>query len=243
MRAGSQSMAAQALAAADCRATLAGWVCVLVAVLPVARNKFTHAVEDRTGRAEAESRQHGEPGQHTEHVAVGGQHRILDHVAHDLAARQFAGIDLLPLRQQFARGGLIAGVQRVADIGEMMAELPEPQRHVQHGHAPKHREGPSERERQQPVHARGSGRRNDHCHASRQPSHGAACPRRSSCWPSAPSCAAPHGSGCAAPAAAPARGAERTGWRRSSCGNDKGTAAPIATAAQCDWPTQAARKR
>jgi hypothetical protein len=36
-------------------------------------------------------------------VAVRGQHRILDDVAHDLAARQLGWRRPLPLRQQLAR--------------------------------------------------------------------------------------------------------------------------------------------
>ena len=69
-------------------------------------------------------------------MSVGGKHRILNHMAHDLAAGQFAGIDLAPLGQQLTRGGFIAVVERVANVGEIVAELPEPQRDVQNRHAP-----------------------------------------------------------------------------------------------------------
>ncbi|MNT72277.1 hypothetical protein D3C72_2108610 [compost metagenome] len=56
-------------------------------------------------------------------MAVGGQHRILDHVAHDFAARQRAHIDLLPMRQTLARGIFIALFQRIPNAREMVAEL------------------------------------------------------------------------------------------------------------------------
>ena len=121
------------------------------AALPVARHEFAHAVEDRPRRAKTEGGQHRVPGQHAKHMTVRRQHRILDHVPHDLAARQLGGIDLLPLRQQRPGPRFVALVERVADVGEVVAELPEPQRHVQHRHAPQHRERPAQRPQQQPV--------------------------------------------------------------------------------------------
>ncbi|MNV98978.1 hypothetical protein D3C71_1942920 [compost metagenome] len=48
---------------------------------------------------------------------------MLDHVAHDFAARQRAYIDLLPMRQALACGIFIALFQRIPNAREMVAEL------------------------------------------------------------------------------------------------------------------------
>jgi 2-dehydro-3-deoxyphosphogluconate aldolase/(4S)-4-hydroxy-2-oxoglutarate aldolase len=48
---------------------------------------------------------------------------VLDHVAQQFGARQFACVEVPPLGQAFARLGLVAGVERVADVGEEVAEL------------------------------------------------------------------------------------------------------------------------
>ncbi len=88
--------------------------------------------------------------------------RMLDHVAHDFAARQLGGIDALPVRQQRARERLIALVERVADVGEMVAELAKAERHVEHRNAPQHGKRQAQREHQQPVHAQRQQRGHEH---------------------------------------------------------------------------------
>lgn len=79
------------------------------------------------------------------------QYRVLDHMAHDLAARQHAHIHLLPVRQALARHILFATFERVADAGEVVTELPEAQRDIQHRNAPQHRKRPTQSPEQKPV--------------------------------------------------------------------------------------------
>ena len=64
-------------------------------------------------------------------MAVRGQQRVFDDVAQHLGARQFAGIEVAPLGQQPARLVLVTAVQRLADVGEVVAELAEAQRQVE----------------------------------------------------------------------------------------------------------------
>ena len=52
---------------------------------------------------------------------------VLDHMAQDFGARQFAGVQVSPLGQQAPRLVFVTSVQRVADIGEEVAELAEAQ--------------------------------------------------------------------------------------------------------------------
>ena len=117
----------------------------------MAGDKFSHAVENRAGRAQPQGRQHRKPGQHTKHVAVRGQCRVFNDVAHYFAARQITHIDPLPLREQLACTLLIALRQRIADTGVMVAELAKPQRDVQHRHTPQHGKGPTQTPQQQPM--------------------------------------------------------------------------------------------
>jgi hypothetical protein len=69
-----------------------------------------------------------------EHVAVRRQQRVFDHVAQHLGARQFAGVEVAPFGQALTRQVLVAAVERVADVGEVVAELTKTQREVQHPH-------------------------------------------------------------------------------------------------------------
>ena len=84
-------------------------------------------------------------------MAMGGQHRILNDVANDFAARQFSRINLTPLGQQRTRRLFVAVVQRIPNVGEVVAELAKAQRDIQNGHAPdkgqQHIDSP-----QQPMH-------------------------------------------------------------------------------------------
>ena len=120
-------------------------------VLPVAHDKLAQAVQHRAGRSQTKGRQHREPGQHAKHMAMRGQHRILDHMAHDLTAGQLAGVDLLPGGQHFAGAVFITIGQRIADLGKVKAELPKTERDVQHGHAPQHGDGPAHKPVEQTV--------------------------------------------------------------------------------------------
>ena len=65
-------------------------------------------------------------------MAVRGQQRVLDHVAQQLGARQLARIEVAPLGEQAARLDLVAALERLADVGEVVAELAKAERQVQH---------------------------------------------------------------------------------------------------------------
>jgi hypothetical protein len=103
-----------------------------VAKGPVAADKFGHPVQHRAGRAEAQRRQHHEPEEDAEDVAVRRQQRMLDHVAQQLGAGQFARVEVAPLGEQAARLVLVATVQGIADVGVVVAELAKAQREVEH---------------------------------------------------------------------------------------------------------------
>ncbi len=186
---------------------------------PVAGDEFAHSVQHRAGRTEPERRQDREPGQHAEHMAVRGQHGVFDDVAHDLAAWQLAHVHPLPLREQLARKRLVSRIERVANAGEVVAELAEPQRDVEHGDAPQHGNHPAGI---RPAAAGEPPSRRAPASAppgSTQSTRAAACRRRSSRPPSGPSRAGPRESGWHDSGAAPARSARRTGSRKSSWAN------------------------
>jgi len=134
-----------------------------------ARRIFSHAEKHRAGRPQAQRRADGVAGQHTKHMAVRGQYRVFDDMAHDLAARQVIGIDLLPIGQVLAGLLFVTGFQRMADTGEMVAELAKAQRHIQHQHMPGHRQRPAHQCDQQPMHSHGQGRGQQHRDAPGQP--------------------------------------------------------------------------
>ena len=134
---------------------------------PVAREIFGQPVEHRAGRAEADGPEHHEAHQHTEHVAVCRQHRMFDHLAQQFGARQAGCIHAQPPGQLFACRGVVACVQRLADLAEVVAELPETQRDVEDAHGPgkgQHRTELPE----PPVHEARNGRRHSH---GKQPRH------------------------------------------------------------------------
>ena len=111
---------------------------------PVAARVLGHPVEHRAGRSETERGQHDEPEEHTEHMAVRGQQRVLDDVAQQFGARQFARVQMAPLRQQPACLGLVGAVERVADVGEIVAELSESERDVEDRDIPGQRQQQAE---------------------------------------------------------------------------------------------------
>ena len=62
-----------------------------------------------------------------------GEQRVLDQVAQELLRRQLAGIEVPPFGQQAPRLDLVSALERVADVGEVVAELAKAERHVQDG--------------------------------------------------------------------------------------------------------------
>ena len=109
-----------------------------LAIGPVAAGELGHAIEHRARRPEPERRAHDEPEEHAEDMPVRGQQRMLHHVAQDFGARQLAGIEMQPFGQQAAHLVLVATVERVAHVGEVVAELAKAQREVQHCHVEGH---------------------------------------------------------------------------------------------------------
>ena len=103
---------------------------------PVARAELGHAVDHRTDRPQSHRRAQHEPEEHAEDMAVRGQQRMLDDMAQQLGARQLAGIEMAPLLQHRARALFLALLERVADVGEVMAELAKTQRQVEHHQIP-----------------------------------------------------------------------------------------------------------
>ena len=101
-------------------------------------------------------------------MAVRSQHRVLNDMAHDFAARQQTGIDLLPIGQQLTRGLFIAHVQGVANGGEMVTELAKTQRHIQNQHAPD-KSQQAVHAPQEPVDAESQQRRQQHRQGPGQP--------------------------------------------------------------------------
>ena len=69
-------------------------------------------------------------------MAVRLQRRMLDHLAQQLLARQAIGFNATPARQLGAGRLLITRLERLPDRGEMVTELAESQRQVQHAHRP-----------------------------------------------------------------------------------------------------------
>ena len=88
-------------------------------------------------------------------MAVRGNHRILDHMPHDLAARDLPHLHLLPLRQQFAGLVFVAVFQGFTDTGEVVAELTKTQGDIQQGHIPQHSHPPAQRPLEQPMQEHG----------------------------------------------------------------------------------------
>ena len=101
-------------------------------------------------------------------MAVRRQHGMLNDMAHDFTAGQFAGIDLPPLGQQLAGRLLVAHIERVSDGGEMVAELAKTQRGIQDSHAPGKRQQTMHAP-QQPVNGKSQQRRTQHRHRPGQP--------------------------------------------------------------------------
>jgi hypothetical protein len=64
---------------------------------------------------------------------------MFDHVAQQLAACQVAGVERAPLLQQSARVQFVATFERVLNVGEVVAELAEPQCQVENCHVPRQR--------------------------------------------------------------------------------------------------------
>ena len=69
------------------------------------------------------------------------QQGMLDHVAQQFGGRQLAGIEMAPLAQEPARLDLVAVVERLADVGEVVAELAKAERQVEDGDVERERGG------------------------------------------------------------------------------------------------------
>ena len=104
---------------------------VAVAVAPVAGGKVGHAVEHRAHRSQTEGGEDDKPEEDAEDMTVRRQQRVFDDMAQHLGARQFAGIEVAPFGQQPAGLVFVTARQRVADVGEVVAELPKAQREVE----------------------------------------------------------------------------------------------------------------
>jgi hypothetical protein len=99
---------------------------------PVAAAELGEAVQDCAQRPEAERGQGDEPEEDAEHVPVRCQQRVLHHMPQHFRARQLARVEVAPLGEQPPRLVLVAAFERVADVGEVVAELPEAERAVEH---------------------------------------------------------------------------------------------------------------
>ena len=141
----------------------------LVAVMPVAGDKLSHAIEHRTGRPQAQRRQNGEPGQHAKDMAVCRDDRVFNDMAHDFAAGQHAGIYLLPVRQALPGRVFLTVFQCIADAREMVAELAKAQRNVKHRHTPEHRKRPAQPPHQSPMDGQSHQRGHHHRQAPGHP--------------------------------------------------------------------------
>ena len=139
-------------------------------VTPVTGHKLAAAVQNSAGWPQPERRQHRIPGQNPENVAVRLQHRILDDTTNQFTTWQFANIRLAPLRQEFACAILVASVQGIPDVREMVAELAKAQRHVEQRRAPEGRKGPAQQIRQQHVDGERKKRGQSHREAPDDPS-------------------------------------------------------------------------
>ena len=69
-----------------------------------------------------------------------GEQRMLDDVAQQLGARQLARDEMPPFGEQQPGTILVAALERVADVGEVMAELAKAERQVQHRDVEEQRE-------------------------------------------------------------------------------------------------------
>ncbi len=107
---------------------------------PVAADELGHAEQHRAGRAQAQRRADDEPEEHAEDMPVRSQQRMFDHMAQHLGVWQLAGIQVQPFGQQAPHLVVVAVVQRLAQIGEVVAELAEAQRQVEHHHIEGHRQ-------------------------------------------------------------------------------------------------------
>ena len=105
---------------------------------PETARQLGHAVEHGACGAEPQARQQHEPEEHAEHVTVRGEQRLLDEVAQKFAGRQLACIEMTPLAEQAPRLDLVATVERIANVGEVVAELPKAEAS---GRARRHVEG------------------------------------------------------------------------------------------------------
>ncbi len=137
--------------------------------LPAALHILGQAVHHRPHRPQTNDRHHRVPEKHAKHMAVRCDHRKLDHMSHDFAAGNVPHLHLLPLGQQLARLLFVAFVQRIADVGEVVAELAKAQRHIEQSHVPQGRCEPAHTPVQQTMHQQSQRRRQQGGHAPGHP--------------------------------------------------------------------------
>ena len=65
-------------------------------------------------------------------MAVRRQQSVLDQVTQQGLARQLAGVEMAPGSKESTRLRLVALLQGVAHVGEVVTELAKPQRQVEH---------------------------------------------------------------------------------------------------------------
>ena len=73
-------------------------------------------------------------------MAVRGEQRLLDRQADHFLARSHDAGGAAPLVEQHARTLDVAGLHRELDVGEVVAELPEAEREIEHGDVEDQRE-------------------------------------------------------------------------------------------------------
>mmetsp|Transcript_16246 Transcript_16246/g.45318 ORF Transcript_16246/g.45318 Transcript_16246/m.45318 type:complete len:375 (+) Transcript_16246:210-1334(+) len=127
---------------------------------PIAADKLGHPVEHRAGRPQPDGGAHDEPEEHPEDMAVRRQQRMLDDMTDEFGARQLAGVQMAPFREQLAGRGVIAALHRIPDVGVVVAELAEAQGQIEHQHIECQRQQQAE-VAQQPVQQRGHHAGND----------------------------------------------------------------------------------
>jgi hypothetical protein len=173
-------------------------------------------------------------------VAVRLQHRILDDTANQFTTWQFANIRLAPLRQKFACAILVASVEGIPYVREMVAELAKAQRHVEQRSTPDGRKGPAQQIRQQHVDGKRKKRGQSHRETPDDPSVIRPARIEIPVAPAQPRCAERHGPDCHATAAEPAPSTGQTEWQRNSWTHHTEHRRLIAPA---DLQLQAERKR
>ena len=65
---------------------------------------------------------------------MGRKQRMLDEVAQKFGGRQLACVEVSPLCEQAPGLDFVVSLERVSDVGEVVRELAEPEREIEHRH-------------------------------------------------------------------------------------------------------------